>query len=206
MDFLGRELPGNPQRHAHRCGLMLTLLLFAGCVGTVSDFPGRYDPSDTSDPSDQSDQSDPDVIVDRQKVTLPLAPLKLLPFDVRLRRTAVAVGIPENDPVFDGARGQRLALGAHDFANGTAPDLQWNSQRMSGWIAAMLPVCRDTRVRTRFGTWKQGGVDMFAQSAFGRASTDDDLSDLSAVLAVTGDDGWVATCLALVSSAEMVLQ
>jgi hypothetical protein len=143
---------------------------------------------------------------DRPKVTLPSAPVKLLPFDVRVRRTAAATGVPVDDAVFDAARAQRLALGAHDFTNGTAPDLQWNAQRMATWIAAMLPVCRDPRVRSYLGDWRQGGVAKFVQGAFGRASTDDDLADLSAALAVSGDDGWVATCLSLVSSAEMVLQ
>lgn len=145
-------------------------------------------------------------VVDRPNVTLPPAPVKLLPFDARLRRVAAAVGVPVDDRVFDGAREQRLALGAHDFVNGTAPDLQWNAQRMATWITAMLPVCRDARVRSYVGDWKQGGLDKFVQGAFGRASTADDLADLSAALAISGDDGWVAACLSLVTSAEMVLQ
>jgi hypothetical protein len=142
----------------------------------------------------------------RPEVTLPPASLKLLPFDVRLRRIAAAVGVPVGDAVFDAARAQRLALGAHDFVNGSAPDLQWNSQRMASWITAMLPVCKDARVRTHLGDWRQGGVGKFVESAFGRASTPDDLGDLAPPLAISGDDGWVATCLALVSSAEVLLQ
>lgn len=144
--------------------------------------------------------------VARPQVTLPPAALKLLPFDVRLRRVAAAVGVAVDDPVFDAARAQRLALGAHDFLNGTAPDLRWNSQRMAAWTTVMLPVCRDARARSHLGEWKQGGVQKFVEAAFGRASTDDDLADLTAALAITGDDGWVATCLSLVSAAEVLLQ
>jgi hypothetical protein len=142
----------------------------------------------------------------RPQVKLPPASLKLLPLEVRLRRIAAGVGVPADDAVFDAARAQRLALGAHDFVNGTAPDLQWNSQRMAVWTAVILPVCRDSRVRTYLGDWRQGGVARFAEGAFGRASTADDLADLAAVLALAGDDGWVATCLALASSAEVLLQ
>lgn len=154
----------------------------------------------------RDEDPDDEEVPNRPSVTLPLAPLKLQPFEVRLRRTATAVGVPVDDKVFDAARAQRLALGAHDFANGVSPDLEWNSQRMSTWIAVMLPVCRDTRVRSYLGTWKQGGMEKFAQGAFGRASTDEDLADLSTALAVAGDEGWVSTCLTLLSSAEMVLQ
>jgi hypothetical protein len=170
-----------------------TLLLLAGCAG------GAPDPVA---PVEQRSA----LVVARPEVTLPPAPVKLLPLDVRLRRVAAGVGVPVTDAVFDAARKQRLALGGHDFVNRTAPDLQWNSQRMSTWITVMLPVCKDTRVRSNLGDWAQGGVDKFAQGALGRPSTADDLSDLSATRAISGDDGWVATCLALVSSAEVLLQ
>lgn len=194
--------------------LPLTLLLLAGCIGTASEMSrsadqaavggdgGQKPPNPTPNPNPNQNPE----AVDRPAVTLPLAPLKLLPFDVRLRRVADAVGVPVNDKVFDAAREERLALGAHDFANGTVPDATWNSQRMASWMTAMLPVCRDSRVRTNLGDWKKGGVEKFVQGAFGRAYAANDLEDLSAVTALTGDDGWVVTCLSLVSSAEVLLQ
>lgn len=180
----------------------LLWLLFSGCMGMASDFQTMPGPGGGGGAGGGGSLEE----VDRPTVTLPLSPLKLLPFDVRLRRTATAVGVPMEDPVFDTARSQRLALGGHDFANGSAPDLEWNSQRMYAWVAAMLPVCRDARLRSYFGTWKEGGVEKFTQGAFGRASTADDLDDLSGTLAVSGDNGWVATCLSLTSSAELLLQ
>lgn len=170
----------------------MTLLLLEGCGGMPSDPPATAQAAA--------------VGMARPAVTLPLAPLKLLPFDARLQRVAAAVDVPVNDRVFDVAREQRLALGAHDFINGVVPDLQWNSQRMAAWVTVMLPVCRDSRVRSKLGDWKQGGLEKFAQGAFGRAATAEDLSDLTAALALTGDDGWVGTCLSLLSSAEVVLQ
>jgi hypothetical protein len=172
---------------------MLCSLLVTGCV--------EAEPNPTP-PLKQSASA----VIARPQVTLPLPPLKLLPFEVRLARIAAALGLPASDRAFDAARAERLALGAHDFVNGTVPDLHWNSQRMAAWVQAMLPVCRDARVRAYLGDWKQGGLEKFVTGAFGRAATPDDLTDLSAGLAVSGDDGWVTTCLALVSSAEVLLQ
>jgi hypothetical protein len=181
-------------------GAMFSLLL-AGCEGIAANFS-----SSSGGGSGGSGGGGPEQMIERPSVTLPSAHLKLLPFDVRLRRVADAVGVPLDDKVFDTAQKNRLALGAHDFANGTAPDLIWNSQRMATWMEAMLPVCRDTRVRSKLGDWKQGGVEKFVQAALGRASTADDLDALSSALAVTGDDGWVLTCVTLASSAEVLLQ
>lgn len=146
------------------------------------------------------------AVVERPRVTLPPAALKLLPFDVRLARVAAAVNLQPGDAVFDAARAQRLALGGHDFVNRTAPDLQWNAQRMATWVTVMLPVCKDARVRAHLGDWARGGVGKFAEGALGRAASADDLADLAPALALPGDDGWVTACLALVSSAEVVLQ
>lgn len=176
-----------------------TLLVFAGCVGTVSELP-------VAPPGPVEPVEPAPVTVERPKVVLPPAQLKLLPFDVRLSRTAAAVGLPVGDALFDAARAQRLALGAHDFSNGTSPDLSWNAQRMATWVEVMLPVCKDTRVRSQLGAFEQGGIEKFATAGWGRPATADDLADLSATLAVPGDDGWVATCLALVSSTELLVQ
>jgi len=181
--------------------LSLAALLLAGCVGTASELP-----TGGNDDNGSGGGGGGGGIAGRPEVVLPASSPRLLPFDVRLKRVASAVGVSVDDAVFDAARTRRLSLGAHDFANGTSPDLQWNSQRIAVWIEAMLPVCGDTRVRSSFNSWASGGVEKFTQSALGRPSTAGDLDDLSAPLAVSGDAGWVATCLALMSSAEMVYQ
>lgn len=178
---------------------LFSFLLFSGCVGTVSDAAAPpVEPRPIEPPAP--------VVVARPEVVLPAAQLKLLPFEVRLARTAAAVGVPVTDALFNAARTQRLSLGAHDFANGTSPDLSWNAQRMATWVEVMLPVCRDARVRSHLGAWDQGGVEKFAAAGWGRASTAEDLADLSGTLALPGDEGWVSTCLALVSSTELLVQ
>ncbi len=181
--------------------LLLLFVCSAACVGTVSEPTAPAPPLAPVTPVEPAP-----IVVERPKVTLPVTPVKLLPFDVRLSRTAAAVGVPVTDPLFDAARAKRLELGAHDFANGTAPDLQWNAQRMAVWVEAMLPVCRDSRVRSHLGALDQAGVQKFAAAGWGRDATAADLADLAGPLAVAGDDGWVATCLVLVSSAELLLQ
>lgn len=192
--------------------LLASALALSGCMGTALDFPsnvagggsgGTGGSGGGNSPNPNPGTNDP---TERPVVVLPTAQVKLLPFDVRLRRIADGVGIAVSDKVFDTARASKFALGAHDFANGTSPDLSWNTQRMSVWIEAMLPVCRDSRVKTKLGDWKQGGVDKFIQSAFGRAAVAGDTDDLAPVLAISGDDGWLLGCLALVSSAEVLLQ
>jgi len=176
----------------------LLLAVCSACVGEVSEVAKPEAPVTPVEPAP--------VVVDRPKVTLPSAPLKLLPFDVRLARTAAAVGVPLTDALFDAARAKRLELGAHDFANGTAPDLQWNAQRMAVWVEVMLPVCRDARVRSHLGALDLAGVQKFAAAGWGRDATATDLADLNGTLGIAGDDGWVATCLVLVSSAELLVQ
>ncbi|MBL8949360.1 MAG: hypothetical protein JNK82_01190 [Myxococcaceae bacterium] len=187
----------------------LFAVIFVACTGEVS-APAVSVPEQRSTPSNPSTPVTPVepevVIVDRPKVTLPPAPLKLLPFETRLARTAAAVGVPVTDALFDAARAKRLDLGAHDFANGTAPDLQWNAQRMSLWVEVMLPVCRDARVRSHLGSLDRAGVQKFAAAGWGRDVADEDLADLATTLAIPGNDGWVASCLVLVSSAELLVQ
>lgn len=148
----------------------------------------------------------PPVVVERPDVTLPAPQLKLLPFDVRLRKVAAAVGVPVADPLFDAVRAQRLQLGGHDFANGVAPDLAWNAQRMALWLEVMVPVCADARVRTHFGEWRAQGLEKFAVEAWGRPVTQADKDDLAPTLAIAGDTGWRATCAALLSSVELLAQ
>ena len=182
-----------------RVRLSVVLALALGCEGTVGEVPlAPQPPAQPVEPAP--------IVVERPKVVLPAPQLKLLPFDVRLARTAAGVGVPVSDALFDAARAQRLALGAHDFANGTSPDLAWNAQRIATWVEVMLPVCRDTRVRSHLGALDLAGVDRFASEGWGRAATADDVTDLTSTLAVPGDDGWVTSCLALVSSTELLVQ
>ena len=80
---------------------------------------------------------------ERPEVLLPMERLQLLPFEVRLKRLAAAVELPANDAVFSALRARATDLGAHDFANGVAPDLAWTAGRI-----ATCPRARHVRGRS----------------------------------------------------------
>ena len=130
----------------------------------------------------------------------------LLPFHVRLNRLAAVAGLPATDPMFAQLVARKLDLGAHDFGANTAPDLTWSAQRLSTWIQALFPVCDDSRLRARFPDWRTG-LDLFAQAAWGRPSTMEDLQLLDEVAAdEPAANRWRASCLTLLSSLELVAQ
>jgi len=148
----------------------------------------------------------PPIIVpapERPEVLLPAERLQLLPFDVRLKRLAAAVELPVSDAVFNSLRGRATDLGAHDFANGVAPDLAWTARRIATWVEGVLPVCADSRVRSRYANWSSS-LDAFALEAWGRAATSDDRADLVPAQGLTDAEAWRATCVSLLSSAELL--
>lgn len=134
--------------------------------------------------------------------------LVLLPFDVRLNRVAEVTGVASTDAMFSDLRSNRLALGAHDFGANIAPDLNWTSQRMSTWVQSLRKVCDDSRMKTRYPNWRDG-MERFARAAWGRAATEEDklaADDIATTTGSTAASQWRATCLALLSSTEMVTQ
>jgi len=140
---------------------------------------------------------------ERAEVVLPVERLQLLPFDVRLKKLAAAVELPVSDAVFSTLRARATDLGAHDFANGVAPDLAWTASRIATWVEGVLPVCADSRVRSRYANWTTS-LESFALKAWGRASTNDDRADVVAGQGLTAAEAWRATCVSLFSSAELL--
>ena len=140
---------------------------------------------------------------ERPEVLLPVERLQLLPFEVRLKRLAAAVELPVTDAVFNTLRSRATDLGAHDFANGVAPDLAWTAGRIATWVEGVLPVCADARVRSRYATWSTS-LDVFALKAWGRAATSDDRADVVPAQGLTDAEAWRATCVSLLSSAELL--
>jgi hypothetical protein len=140
---------------------------------------------------------------ERAQVLLPVERLQLLPFEVRMKRLAAAVELPANDAVFAALRARATDLGAHDFANGVAPDLAWTAGRIATWVEAVLPVCADARVRSRYANWSTS-LGAFALKAWGRAATNDDRAELVPAQGLTDAEAWRATCVSLLSSAELL--
>lgn len=104
---------------------------------------------------------------------------------------------------------RRLDLGAHDFGANVAPDLAWSAQRLATWTQALVKVCDDPRMKTRYPDWRGANLERFARAGWGRGATDADARAITAIATEAGTDvnaQWRATCLALLSSAELVLQ
>src|SRR5882724_5155053 len=59
---------------------------------------------------------------------------ELVPFDMRIRRIASAIGVDVNNPMFDTMYKNSLKLGDYDYANGALPDGSWNANRIASWI------------------------------------------------------------------------
>lgn len=104
------------------------LLLGASCEGMATLVGGQPEPVSAPTPSAPMAAAPvvpPTVLPapERPEVLLPVERLQLLPFEVRLKRLAAAVELPVTDAVFNTLRSRATDLGAHDFANGVAPDL-----------------------------------------------------------------------------------
>jgi hypothetical protein len=136
-------------------------------------------------------------------VELPPERLKLLPFEVRMKRLAAAVDLPVTDAVFGTLRGRATDLGAHDYANGVAPDLSWTGRRMAVWIEGVVPVCADNRVRNKYPDWA-ASMDDFALRAWGRHATPEDAADVVTPQGLGANETWRANCVALLSSVELL--
>ncbi len=140
--------------------------------------------------------------------TVPAEQPVLLPFETRLSKVAAVAGLPESDPAFDLLRQNATRLGAYDFANGVVPDHSWTALRLSLWVQSLKPVCASPAMAARFPALPES-LGPFIEAAYGRAMTDEDLADIDAAragLALTPEQLSRTLCLALLSSAELVIQ
>ena len=98
-----------------------------------------------------------------------------------------------------------LKLGDHDYANGVAPDLDWNADRMETWVKAIKPVCNDPQFQARYPTLATD-VTPLARAAFGRDPTADEIGAFDDVKLgqLDGAGQYRMVCLAVLSSLEFV--
>ena len=132
----------------------------------------------------------------------------LLPIDMRLRRLAGALGLPVEDPLFDGVRSARIALGGYDHAQGVLPDGLWIASRMASWVRVLRPICSSAPMRDRYPALPEA-LPALIRAAWGRPAQAQDLADFEEELATSAlaeTDQYEATCLAVFSAAEFVYQ
>lgn len=134
--------------------------------------------------------------------------LRLLPFAVRFKRLQQLLGLPAEDPTFDVLRARRYELGDYNHALGVSPDLTWNATRMSGWVAAMRPVCNSAAMKARFPGFPDHLADLLA-AAYGTPATPEQLASYEDLLgAAQFDDAtrYELVCVAALSALEFVAQ
>lgn len=131
---------------------------------------------------------------------------ELLPFDVRVRRIASAVGVPVTNPMFAQMEKNKTKLGDYDFANGVQPEPSWLANRIAGWIDALKPICGSPEMKAKYPSLP-ASLPALVRQAWGRPPTAEDTAIFTDALAASGATPEVAyesTCMAVFSAAEFV--
>lgn len=174
------------------CLLLLALAACRGQIGEAGDGDG-----DLEDP-----ESGPAFGV-------PDGQPQLLPFWVRLERVAHVAGVTTDDPLLADLRTNRLALGDYDYASGVKPDRMWSPARMALWAKSLKPVCSSPFMREQYPALDESPANAasLASIAWGRDVAPEELTVDSAALAtLDATSRYETTCLAILSSAEFVIQ
>lgn len=177
--------------------LCFVALLIAACHGRIGDTEG---PGDTDAVVDPNEFEPAFALPDQQP--------QLLPFWVRLERVSAIVGVAPSDPIFETLLQNRLGLGDYDYASGVKPDRLWSPARMSLWAKSLKPVCASEAMHTAYPklTESSDAVAM-ASAAWGRTVEASELGLGAASLAALEESArYEAICLAILSSAELVIQ
>ena len=131
---------------------------------------------------------------------------ELVPFDMRLRRIASAIGVDAGDPMFATMHDNALKLGAYDYANGALPDGSWNANRIAAWIDALKPVCNSPSMKAKYPALPDD-LPQLIRAAWGHLPSEQDSADFKDAIAASGADAAVvyeSTCMAVFSAAELV--
>lgn len=171
-------------------------VVLLGCQGRIGD-PAESDEDSTEGPS-----NDPAFAV-------PDAQPQLLPFWVRLDRVANVLGKPTDDPLFASLIDNRLGLGDYDYASGVKADRMWSPARMTLWAKSLKPVCASPEMRALYPDLANDPAEVIAlaSDAWGRDVEASELVFDAPTLASLDETArYEMTCLAILSSAELVIQ
>lgn len=132
--------------------------------------------------------------------------LQLRPFAVRLGLVASVVGVGTDHPMFQDLRDNHVELGDYDYAHGVQPSAIWTAQKLALWVQSLKPVCASGELHSRFYALPQS-LDTFIEAAYGREA--DELDREAFAFddpELTAAERYELTCLAVLSSAELVLK
>jgi hypothetical protein len=131
---------------------------------------------------------------------------ELVPFDMRLRRIASAIGVQADNPMFATMNKNSLKLGDYDYANGALPDGSWNANRISAWITALEPVCNSPEMKAKYPALP-ANLPELVRAAWGHVPSAQDSADFNDAIAAAGTDPAItyeSTCMAVFTAAEFV--
>ncbi|HVY29034.1 MAG TPA: hypothetical protein VHB79_20895 [Polyangiaceae bacterium] len=131
---------------------------------------------------------------------------ELIPFEMRVRRIAAAIGVQTDNPMFATMTKNALKLGDYDYANGALPDSSWNANRIAAWIDALKPVCASPEMKAKYPALPDN-LPQLVRAAWGHLPSDQDTADFKDALAASGADATIAyesTCMAVFTAAEFV--
>ena len=131
---------------------------------------------------------------------------ELVPFEMRLRRIASALGVSVDNAMFADMNKNSLKLGDYDYANGALPDGSWNANRISAWISALKPICNSPEMKAKYPALPEN-LPTLIRAAWGHVPSAEDTADFqNAIAAVSTDPAVVyeSTCMAVFSAAEFV--
>ena len=131
---------------------------------------------------------------------------ELVPFEMRLRRIASALGVSVDNTMFADMNKNSLKLGDYDYANGALPDGSWNANRIAAWINALKPVCASPEMKAKYPNLPEN-LPTLIRAAWGHVPSAEDTADFqNAITAVSSDPAVVyeSTCMAVFTAAEFV--
>jgi hypothetical protein len=131
---------------------------------------------------------------------------ELVPFEMRQRRIASALGVTVDNPMFADMNTNSLKLGDYDYANGALPDGSWNANRIAAWLNALKPVCNSAEMKAKYPALPQNLPELI-RAAWGHVPSADDTADFQNAIAMAGADpavNYESTCMAVFTAAEFV--
>ena len=204
---------------------LVVLMSAVGCEGALQSDGAAAGAGLAMEPDDHRQVVDPDqqeVIGPEDEVEQPPPKpsgpsflwsadgVKLLPFEVRMRRLEVVTGLGAEDEAFGALRASRYELGDYDHSRNVRADLTWNASKVALWIKGLKPLCGSQAFRDRYPSFP-ASLDDLALAAYGRRLEPGEADGLMAPVrqAEPALDEAVAhrtICLGMLTSAEFVAQ
>lgn len=131
---------------------------------------------------------------------------ELVPFEMRLRRIASALGVSVDNAMFADMNKNSLKLGDYDYANGALPDGSWNANRIAAWINALKPVCASPEMKAKYPNLPEN-LPTLIRAAWGHVPSAEDTADFQNAITQGSSDPAVvyeSTCMAVFTAAEFV--